>query len=159
MTDDQSRRHTDVYLHSSEALLGNLLSLLGNGFQTIDEQTGDTRNEFHHSSHCYTEEQNLLDVELCCPTDESTNDNTKHQRFSQHTELLLQSLSINVEFRETRNAVEQPVDDNGEYREALTERLWNANALQVVVLLELLSSKVCHNEGDDVAHDSCEIAP
>ena len=160
MTNYQGWRHTDVHLLTSPLLLHHLLRLLSDRLQSVDEKLGDTRNQLHHSTHGYTQEQHLLDIQLSYSTNQSAYDNTKHNGLTQHTKLLLQALSVDIELRETWNLVEQPVDANGKSREALAERLWDADAIHIVVItLELLGCQIGHHQRDDVAHDSCEIAP
>ena len=102
MTNYQGRTHTDVNLLTVELGLYQFLSLLRDWLQTIDKQKGDTRNQLHHCSHGHTEEENLLDIELCSPTNQGTHYHTKYQWFTKNTKLLLQSFCIDIEFRETR---------------------------------------------------------
>ena len=93
-------------------------------------------------------------------TYQGTNDDTKHQRFTQYTELLLQSLGIDIQFRETRDTVEQPVDGDGKRGKTLTERLRNRDSLHIlVVALETVGCQVSHHQRDDIAADGSEIAP
>ena len=160
MTNYQGWRHTNVNLLTSPLLLHHLLRLLSDRLQSVDEELCDTRNQLHHSTHGYTQKQHFLDIQLGHSTNQSTYDDTQHDGLAQHTKLLLQSLSVDVELRETRNLVEQPVDANGKSREALAERLWDADAIHIVVItLELLGCQIGHHQRDDVAHDSCEITP
>ena len=67
-----------MHLHSTKTLLGHLLRLLSNGFQTIDKERRDTRYEFHDTTHRHTKEQYFLDVHLSRPTNEHANDHTQH---------------------------------------------------------------------------------
>ena len=159
MTDNQSWAHTDVYLLTIELVLYQLLSLFRDRLQTFDEERGDTRNQLHNGTHGNTEEENLLDIELCSPTNQSTYDNSQYQWFAQYTKLLLQAFGIDVELRETWNKVEEFVEAYSERSEALAERLWNRNTIKVVVFLELLCCEVGKHQSDDVADDSCEITP
>ena len=160
MTDHQCRRHADIHFLTSPFLLHHLLRLLGNRFQTVDKEFRDTRYQLHHGTHRHTQEHHLLDVQLCHSTNQGTHDDTQYDGFTQHTELPLQSLGIDVELRETRNLVEQPVDADGKGRKALTERLRDGDALHIIVIaLELRSCQVGHHQRDDIADDGGEIAP
>ena len=99
-------------------------------------------------------------VEVRKSTNQGSHNHTKHNRFAQHTKLFLQAIRINIQFRETRNAVKQPVDDNGKRSETLAERLRNADAVHLLIIsLELLRSQVSHHQRDDVAHDGSKITP
>ena len=97
MTYHQGWRHADIHLLACPLLLNHLLRLLSNRLQTVDEQLRDTRNQFHHGSHGHTQEEHLLDVELGYSTNQGTYDDTQHDGLTQHTELTLQSLGIDVE--------------------------------------------------------------
>ena len=93
-------------------------------------------------------------------TNQGTHDDTQHQRFAQHAELLFQTLSINVELREAGDAVEQPVDSDGKRRKTLTERLRNADTVHIlIVALEAVCRQVCHHQRHNIAADGSEIAP
>ena len=160
MTNDQCWRHADVDFLTSPLLLNHLLRLLSNRFQTVDEELGDTGDELHHSTHRHTEEEHLLDVQLGHSTNQGAYNHTQHDRLTQYAEFLLQSLGIDVELREAWNLVEQPVDGDGEGRKTLTERLWDGDAIHIVVVaLELLGCEVGHHQCDDVADDGGEVAP
>ena len=159
MADNESGAHTDVDLLAVELRLNQLLCLLRNGLQSLNEERCDTWDKLHNGTHCNAEEEHLLDVKLCCPTDEHTYDYTQYERFAEHAKLLLHALSIDVELREARNAVESLVEDDGERHEALAERLRNRYAVEVVMLLELLGCKVGTYQSVDVADDGCEVAP
>ena len=159
MPDNQGWTHADVYLLAIKLVFHQLLCLLRDWLQTINEERGDTRNQLHHGSHGYTEEENLLDVELCCPTYQGTHDDTKYQWFTEHTKLLLQTLCVDVELRETRNFIEQLIEDDGERHKALAEWLRNGDTIEVVILLEFLGCQVGAYQGDDVANDGSKIAP
>ena len=159
MTNHQGRTHTDVNLLTVELGLYQLLSLLRNWLQTIDKQRGDTRNQLHHCSHGYTEEENLLDIELCSPTNQGTYDDTENQWFAEHAKLLLQSLCINIKLRETRNHIQEFIEDDGEWHETLAEWLRNRDTIQIVILLELFCSEVCTYQCYHIADDGCKISP
>ena len=160
MTYHERRAHADIYFLTGPFLLNHFLSLLGNGFQTVDKQFGDTGNQLHHGTHRHTEEEHLLDIQLGHGTNQGTHNHTQHQRLAEHTELLLQSFGINIELRESGNLIQQPVDANGKSRETLAERLRNADTVHIIIVaLELLGSQVGHHQCNDVAHDGSEIAP
>ena len=159
MTDNQGRTHTDVYLLAVELGLDQLLCLLRDRLQTIDKERGDTRNQLHHSSHGYTQEENLLDIQLSCPTNQGTYDDTENQWFAEHAKLLLQSLCIYIELRETRNHIQELVEDDGEWHETLAEWLRNRDSIQVVVLLKLVGGQVCTYQCNHIADDGCEVSP
>ena len=160
MTNNQSWRHADIYFLTVELILYNLLSLLRDRHKSVDKEFGDTWNKLHNSTHGNTKEQNLLDIKLSQSSNQCTNDYTKYQWLAKHSELLLKSLSIDIELRETRNHIEALIDEHSEWSETLNERLWDRDSLHtLVVALELRSSKVCHNQRVDVAHDSGKIAP
>ena len=112
MADDKCRRHTNIHFLTLELLLDHLLRFLRDRLQTFNEQRGDARNEFHHSTHGNSESKNQLDIELCCNADECAYNDTEHQWLTQHTELLFQSLCINVELREAWNHVKPLIDGN-----------------------------------------------
>ena len=159
MTNHQGRTHTDMHLLAVELGLHQFLGLLRDRLQTVNKQGSDTRNQLHHGSHGHTEEENLLDVELCCPTNQGSHDNTQNQWLTQHTKLLLQSLCIDIELRETRNHIHCLVEEDGEWHEALAEWLRNGDTVQVVVLLELLCGQICTYQCNDVADDGCKVPP
>ena len=105
MTDNQGWAHTNVYLLAVELGLYKFLGLLRDRLQTLYKERCDTWDKLHNCTHCNTEEEHLLDIKLCCPTNEHTYDNTKNERLAQYAKLLLHSLCIDVELRETWNIV------------------------------------------------------
>ena len=160
MTNHQCGRHADVYFLTSPLLLNHLLRLLSNRFQTVDEKFGDAWYQLHHGTHRHTEEQHLLDIQLSHSTYQRTYNHTQYNRLTQHTEFLFQSLRIDIELRESRNLIQQPVDADSECREALTERLRDGDTVHIVVVaLELISSQIGHHQCDDVTDDGSKIAP
>ena len=159
MTDNQGRTHTDMNLLAVKLGLHQLLCLLRDRLQTVDKQGCNTRNQLHHSTHRYTQEENLLDIELGCPTYQGTYDNTEYQWLTEHTKLLLQSLCIDIELREARNHIEEFIENDSEWHETLAEWLRNRDTIQIVIFLESVGCQVCTNQRVDVADDSCEIAP
>ena len=143
-----------------ELTLDHLLRLLGDGFQTLDKETGDTGNEFHNGTHRDSQKENLLDIELSQTTDEGTNNDAQHQRFTQHAELLLQAVGIDIQAVEAWNHIKRFADNQGKRHKALTERLRDADALPLwIVFLELVGCKVCHHERDNIAHNGGKVAP
>ena len=90
---------------------------------------------------------------------QTTNDNTQDYRFSQNAEFLLKSLGINVEFAKSRYLIQKPVDDPGERRKTLAERLRDGNSRKIIVGLEFVRCKVCHHESYNIAYDGCKIPP
>ena len=184
MADNQCGAHAYMDGLAMELTVDDLLRLVGNRHQTINKQLRDARDELHHGAHSHTEEEDVLHnlhhaigrrrpcghvghesvevahvVDMCHCSNDATNNHTEHQWLTQHAKLLLQSLGINIELVKTGNLVEQPANDNGKRRKALTERLRHGDAGQVVVFLEFLSSEVSHHQRDDIAHDGCKIAP
>ena len=91
--------------------------------------------------------------------DDHTHDDTEDKGLAEHAKLLLQTLGIDIEFVETRNAVQEPPQADGKRRETLAERLWHGDARKIVILLEPVGRQVGHDKGEDVTHDSCEITP
>ena len=164
MTDDEGGAHADVHLLAVELLLHHLLSLLADRHQTVDEELGDTRNQLHDSTHDDAKRENRLGS-VAIPflhaegSDEGAHDDTEDERFAQHAELLLQSFGVDVELREARYLVQEPVDTDGKGHEALAERLRDADAVELIVLLELLCREVSHNQSEHIADDSGEVAP
>ena len=160
MADDHGGRHADIDFLSVELALHHLLRLLGNGFQTLDEQRGDARNELHDGAHGDAEEQHFLHVELCQQADKGAHDDAEHQGLAQHAELLLQPLGIDVQLLKAGNLVERLAHNEGKGHETLAEGLRNADALPFgIILLKTVGGKVGHHQRDDIAHDGCEVAP
>ena len=160
MSDDKSWRHSDEDFLAVEPAFHHLLCLLRNGHKSVDEEPGNARNEFHHSSHCDAEEQYLLDVHLSQHANQCSYNHAQDKGFAKHAKLLLQAFCIDVELREPGYEVETFVDEYGKGCEALAERLRDGYALHaLVVALELGSSQVGHYECVDVANDCGKIAP
>ena len=160
MSDNQCWRHTYIYLFTVKLLLHHLLSLLRDRHQSIDKQLGDTWYQLHHSSHSHTKEQYLLDVHLSQSTNQGSNNHTQYQWLTQHTELLLQSLCINIQLRESGNHIEALVHQHSKWCKALNKWLWDRNSLHtLIVALELRSRKVSHHQCVDIAHDSSKVSP
>ena len=133
--------------------------LFRNGFQAFNEERRDARNELHDSSHRNAQEEYLLDVQLGGGTDEHTYDDTQHQGFAYHAEFLFQPLGVNVQLGEAGYLVQPLIDEHGEGRDALAERLRDGDAVQVIVFLELVRREVGADQCDDVADDGGKIAP
>ena len=91
VADNQCRAHADMYFLTVEFSFYQFRSLFGNRLQSFDKQRSDAGDEFHYGSHCDTQEENFLDVELGCPAYQHTYDNSQYQRFAYYTELFLPS--------------------------------------------------------------------
>ena len=148
-----------MHLLTLETAVNNLLGLVGDRHQTIDEELGDARNEFHHRTHDHTERQHSLDILMGCQGDEHTDDDTQHQGLGQYAELTLHALGIEVELGETGDLLQQPADSQRKRHETLAERLRNRDAWQVVVALEAVGRKVGTNQRNHVADDGGEVTP
>ena len=160
MTNNKCRTHANKNFLTIPFFLHHFLCFFCNRLQTVNKQLGDTGNQFHHSTHRYTEEKYLLDIQLGHGTNQGTHNHTQHQRLTEHAELLLQSFGINIEFGESGNFIQQPVDTDGKSRETLAERLRNGDTVHIVVItLELLGGQVGHYQCNDVAHNCGEITP
>ena len=164
MANDECGRHADVDLLAVELLLHDLFGLLRDRHEAVDEELGDARDEFHHSAHDDAQREDGLGG-VAIPflhaqrADERSDDDTQNERFAQHAELLFQPLGVDVELGETGNLVQEPVDADGKGNEALAEGLWDADAVEVIVLLEAFGCEVGHDEREHIAHDGSEVAP
>ena len=115
MADDERRTHADMDLLTIELLGDDLFGLVGDRHQTVDEELRDARDELHHRTHRHTEEEHVLkDLEgterlvvahMSHGGDDHANDDTENQGLTEHAELLLQTLGIDVELVEARDAV------------------------------------------------------
>ncbi len=159
MSYNESRTHAYMNLLAVEFGLYQFLRLFRDRFQTVNEERCDARYKLHYCTHGDTEEQYLLDIEFGSHTDKGTHDNTQDKRLTQYTELLLQSVCVNVEFGETGNHVEHLVYEDSKRHETLAEGLGNGDTVEVVIFLELLCREIRTHQRNNIAHDGSKVSP
>ena len=123
MANHQRRAHADKHLLAMEALVNDFLGFLGYWHQAIDKQFCDAWYQFHHRSHRNAQEKYLFYLHLGHQTDERTNDNSKHQRFPEHSKFPFKALRVNIQFVKTGYFFQHPVHAERERNKTLAEWL------------------------------------
>ena len=154
MTNHQSRTHPYIQFRT-------ILELTGNHFtggiryraQTFNKQRRNSRNQFHHCSHFYTQTQDkrnlindLFPVFTRQNTDSATNNDTQEQRFTHDTKLLLHTFGINIQLIEAWNSIQSFINHYRKRNKSLTERLGNRNTFHLVIItLKLFACQISHD--------------
>ena len=142
MPDHQCRAHADIDARGVLELPAHqVLGGLCDGFEPLDKERRNARNELHHGAHLDAQAQDVRDaVHDLSPTaaaqaaNEDAHQHTQQEGFSQHTELLFHAFRVNVQLTEAGNAVHAPVQPLRKGNEALAEGLRDGDAFQVLVI-------------------------
>ena len=161
MTDHQCRTHTDIQTGTLlELACNHRFCCIRDRKQTLDKQTGNTRDQLHYGTHLYSQHQHFRQVITGQSTDTAADHNTEEKRLSHQTELLFHSFRVDIDLVYAGDFVEALVDGPGKRHEACTEGLRNRDSVHFVIeLLELGRCKIGDNQRNDVADNRSEESP